>query len=56
MITDDHAVVREGLKLLLEAEEELVVVGEASDVAATCALLREHAPTVLVLDLHRGAS
>jgi two-component system response regulator NreC len=54
VIADDHAVVREGLKLLLEAEEDLVVVGEASDAAETYALLGAQAPTVLVLDLHLG--
>ena len=36
-MADDHAVVREGLKVLLEAEPDLVVVGEASDPAETCA-------------------
>jgi two-component system response regulator NreC len=54
VIADDHAVVREGLKLLLEAEPDLVVVGEASDAAETYALLGAQAPTVLVLDLHLG--
>ena len=54
VIADDHAVVREGLKLLLEAEEDLVVVGEASDAAETYALLGAQSPTVLVLDLHLG--
>lgn len=39
VIADDHAVVREGLKVLLEAEPDLVVVGEASDPAETYALL-----------------
>jgi len=54
VIADDHAVVREGLKLLLEAEEDLVVVGEASDAAETYALVGAQSPTVLVLDLHLG--
>jgi two-component system, NarL family, response regulator NreC len=54
VIADDHAVVREGLRLLLEAEDDLTVVGEASDLAQTAALLREHRPGVLLLDLHMG--
>jgi len=54
VIADDHAVVREGLRLLLEAEDDLAVVGEASDLEQTCARLREHAPTVLLLDVHMG--
>src|SRR6201987_64840 len=54
VIADDHAVVRQGLRLLLEAEDDLAVVGESSDVQETCALLRECTPSVVLLDLHMG--
>jgi two-component system response regulator NreC len=54
VIADDHAVVRQGLRLLLEAEADMEVVGEASDLAETQVLLRERLPDVLVLDLHMG--
>jgi two-component system response regulator NreC len=54
VIADDHAVVREGLRLLLEAEGDLTVVGEASNLDETQALLRAQAPKILVLDLHMG--
>jgi two-component system, NarL family, response regulator NreC len=54
VIADDHAVVRQGLRLLLEAEADLEVVGEASDLKQTFTILRELAPAVLVLDLHMG--
>ena len=54
VIADDHAVVRQGLRLLLETEEDLAVVGEASDLEETLAVLREQRPAVLVLDLHMG--
>jgi len=54
VIADDHAVVRQGLRLLLEAEDDLAVVGEASDLAQTTALLRECTPSVVLLDLHMG--
>ena len=54
VIADDHAVVRQGLRLLLETEEDLAVVGEASDLDETLAVLREQLPAVLVLDLHMG--
>ena len=54
VIADDHAVVREGLRMLLEAEQDLAVVGEASDLEETCTMLRERAPDVLLLDLHMG--
>jgi two-component system response regulator NreC len=54
VIADDHAVVRQGLRLLLEIEQDLAVVGEASDLEETLAALREQLPAVLVLDLHMG--
>ena len=54
VIADDHAVVRQGLRLLLEAEENLAVVGESSDIAQTAELLRECTPAVMLLDLHIG--
>ncbi len=54
LIADDHAVVRQGLRSLLETEQDLSVVGEATDVEETRALLRERRPAVLVLDLHLG--
>ena len=54
VIADDHAVVRQGVRLLLEAEADLAVVGEASNLEESVAALRTHAPAVLVLDLHMG--
>ena len=54
VIADDHAVVRQGIRLLLEAEHDLAVVGEASDVREAQALLHSTTPAVLVLDLHMG--
>ncbi len=52
VIADDHAIVRQGLRLMLEAEEDLSIVGEASDLEETFRLLKGKAPSVLVLDLH----
>ena len=54
VIADDHAVVRQGLRLLLEAEDDLAVVGESSDIDQTSTLLRECTPAVVLLDLHMG--
>jgi two-component system response regulator NreC len=54
VIADDHAVVRDGLRMMLEAEADFSVVGEASDLDETHALLLDRAPSVLVLDLHMG--
>jgi two-component system response regulator NreC len=52
VIADDHAVVRSGLRALLEAEPDLDVVAEAGDVASARRYVRAHRPRVLVLDLH----
>jgi two-component system response regulator NreC len=52
VIADDHAVMRSGLRLLLEAQPSLEVVGEAADVEETFRKLKAHKPAVLLLDLH----
>jgi two-component system response regulator NreC len=52
VIADDHAVVRSGLKTLLEAEPGFEVTGEAREVRSAIALVRAQRPDVLVLDLN----
>lgn len=52
LIADDHAVMRSGLRMLLEAEPDLEVVAEAGDVAETIRRLKAYKPDVLLLDLH----
>lgn len=52
MLADDHAIVRAGVRLLLEAEEGLTVVAEAGDVPDVLRKVRGHRPSVLVLDLN----
>jgi two-component system, NarL family, response regulator NreC len=52
VLADDHAVVRSGLRLLLDAEPGLEVVAEAGDVEAARRYVRGHHPAVLVLDLN----
>ena len=52
VIADDHAVVRSGLRMLLEAQEDLHVVAEAGDVPTAMQVIRAHRPTVAVLDLN----
>lgn len=54
LICDDHAVVREGLRLILAGEAGIDVVGEASDVEGVRRSLAEHAPDVLLLDINLG--
>ena len=52
VIADDHAIVRRGLRQLLESEEGFEVVAEADDVDSARRYLRGHHPEVLVLDLN----
>jgi two-component system, NarL family, response regulator NreC len=52
VLADDHQVVRSGLRLLLDAEDGLEVVAEASDVDSARRYVRGHRPSVLVLDLN----
>jgi two-component system, NarL family, response regulator NreC len=54
MLTDDHAIVREGLRLIIDGQPGMQVVAEASDVAGAAAHLREHEPDVLLLDINLG--
>jgi two-component system response regulator NreC len=52
VIADDHAIVRRGLRQLLDNEEGFEVVAEAEDVDSARRYLRGHHPDVLVLDLN----
>jgi len=52
VLADDHAVVRSGLRLLLDGEPDFEVVAEAGDVESARRYVRGHHPAVLVLDLN----
>jgi two-component system response regulator NreC len=52
VIADDHTVVRQGLRLLIDNEDGLQVVAEAGTVPDAERLTRAHRPTVVVLDLN----
>jgi two-component system response regulator NreC len=52
VLADDHAVMRSGLRMLLDAEDGLRVVAEAGTVDDAVRLTKAHRPTVLVLDLN----
>ena len=51
MLVDDHAVVRMGFKLLLQASDDIEVVAEADSGEAACQLVELAAPDVVVMDI-----
>jgi two-component system response regulator NreC len=51
LLVDDHAVVRAGLRMLLDADPELTIVGEAQDGAEGLRLTRELQPDVVLMDV-----
>lgn len=50
-IADDHAMVREGLRLILEAERDISVIGEAADGRQAVRLIQRLAPDVAIMDI-----
>lgn len=51
VLVDDHAILRQGLRAVLEREDDLVIVGEASSEGEAEAVVRAMAPDVVLLDL-----
>ncbi|OXM85504.1 response regulator [Paenibacillus rigui] len=52
LIVDDHYVVREGLKLILETNDHFQVIGEAENGEAALQLMEELQPDVILMDLN----
>src|SRR3712207_2968291 len=51
LITDDHGVVRQGLRMFLSLDPEIQVVGEAANGQEAVAMARELQPDVVLMDL-----
>jgi two-component system response regulator NreC len=51
LIADDHQIMREGLRSMLEQEHDIKVVGEAEDGRATLNLARELTPDIIIMDV-----
>ena len=54
LIADDHAVVRSGLRSILESEPDIEVVGEAGDGHQALEMAQEHLPDVILMDIKMG--
>ena len=52
LLADDQVLVRAGFRMLLESADDITVVGEAANGGTAVALTREHAPDVVLMDLH----
>ena len=52
VLADDHAVVRSGLRMVLDREEDFEVVSEAADADSALRTVLGHKPAILVLDLN----
>jgi DNA-binding NarL/FixJ family response regulator len=51
LLVDDHALVREGLREILDAQEDMRVIGEAGDSATAVALSIREQPEIVLLDV-----
>src|SRR5689334_9389985 len=51
LITDDHSVVRQGLRMFLSLDPDLEIIGEAADGAEAVRLAGELQPDVVLMDL-----
>jgi len=56
LLVDDHSIVRQGVKLILESDPDLLVVGEAADANEAVAKASELQPDIVVMDIHLSAS
>jgi DNA-binding NarL/FixJ family response regulator len=52
VVADDEALVRTGLRMILEAEEDIDVVGEAADGEAAVSAVRRLRPDLVLMDVH----
>jgi hypothetical protein len=51
LLADDHAVVRQGFRLILNQEPDMEVIGEAGDGAEAVRLVLQHRPTLAIMDI-----
>jgi DNA-binding NarL/FixJ family response regulator len=52
LIADDHAMVRQGLKTIIELEEDMVVIAQASNGEEAISLARKYRPDIILMDIN----
>lgn len=52
LLADDHSMVRQGLKQILELEKDIVVIAQASNGIEAVKLAREHKPDIILMDIN----
>lgn len=52
LLVDDHSLVRQGIKQILELEEDLIVVGQAGDGEEAIVKVKELKPDIILLDIN----
>ena len=52
LIVDDHKIVRDGIKSLLDGEKDFVIIGEASDGKEAISFLEDKNPTLIIMDIN----
>lgn len=56
LIVDDHSIVREGLKRIIELEENMEIIGEADDANSAIANISKKMPDIMIVDISLGES
>ena len=51
VIADDQAIIRDGLRMIIDAQEDMTVAAVAADGVEALALVREHTPDVVLMDI-----
>ena len=52
LIADDHSLIRQGLKQILELEEDIAVIAQASNGSEAVQLAKEHNPDIILMDIN----
>jgi two-component system, NarL family, response regulator DevR len=56
LVVDDHDVVRQGVRALIDSQDDMLVVGEAADAEEALEVARRTAPEVVIMDVRLEAS